>query len=108
MTDALSRIVGPTNTTGTVFTGVTGHTYTIKYIRIVNGTTGAVSVGLGINGTGSANQILPATSLGASETAEFDGVLTVAGPTGATGADTIQCTAGSSGCTITISAMDQS
>jgi hypothetical protein len=108
MTDALSRIVGPTNTTGTVFTGVTGHTYTIKYIRIVNGTTGSISVGIGIGGTGAANQILPPTAIGAGESAEFDGVLTVAGATGATGADTIQMTSGSSGATITISAMDQS
>lgn len=108
MTDVLQRLVGPTNTTGTVFTGVTGHTYTIKYIRLVNGTTGTISVGIGIGGTGAASQILPPTALGASESAEFDGVLTVVGATGATGADTIQMTSGSSGATITISGMDQS
>jgi hypothetical protein len=105
MPDTLSRIAGPANIgsgTTTVFTGATGHTYTIKSILIVNDSTGSISIKLGIGGVADSNLILPQVTLGAGEQADFDGLLVMSG------AETLQAVAGATGLTITVSGLDQS
>lgn len=105
MTDTLSRIVGPANIasgTSTIFTGTSGHTYTIKTIVIVNDSTGSISIKLGIGGVADANLVLPNVTLGAGEQANFDGLLVM------TGTETLQATTSASGLTITVAGLDQS
>lgn len=105
MADILSRIVGPANLangTSTVFTGTAAHTYTIKHISLVNTTAAAITITLGIGGVAAANQILPATSIDAGGSAEFDGLLIL------TGTETLQANASATGVTITVSGLDQS
>lgn len=104
MTDTLSRIVGPVNValgTSTVFTGTAAHIYTIKHIRVVNGTGGSITLKLGIGGVADANLILPATALGLGESCEFDGLLVLAG------AETLQANASATGLTVTVAGLDQ-
>ena len=104
MTETLERIVGPVNIasgTSSVFTGTSGHVYTVKNIRIVNTTADTVTVALGIGGVADADLILASTDLGPSESCEFDGVLVLAGT------DTLQADASESGLTITMSGLDQ-
>lgn len=103
-TDTLSRFVGPAdvgNGTTTVYTVPSSHTQTIKNIRIVNATSGSISIALGIGGVANANLVLPSTALGAGESCEFDGVLTLAS------GETVQASTSADGLTITISGMDQ-
>lgn len=105
MSDLLSRIVGPVNvanSTSTIFTGTAAHTYTIKHISLVNNTTGAISISLGINGTANANLVMPTIPIGAGEYAEFDGMVVLSGT------DTLQATTTATGLTITVSGLDQS
>lgn len=105
MADTLSRIVGPVNAasgTSTIFTGTAAHTYTIRSIRMVNTTSAAITVKLGIGGVTDALLILPATSIDAGGWAEFDGVLVLSGT------ETLQANTTATGVTITVAGLDQS
>jgi len=103
--NTLSRIVGPVNIasgTSTIFTGTASHVYTIKSIRIVNNTAGAITVKLGIGGVTDALLLVPPASIDAGGWAEFDGLLVL------TGTETLQANASATGTTITVSGLDQS
>lgn len=105
-TDVLSRIVGPANVasgTSTMFTGTTAHRYTIKNIRIVNNTAGAITVKIGIGGVADANLILAAVTLAAGDTFTDDTNMLVLA-----GTETLQVNATATGTTMTVSGLDQS
>lgn len=104
-TNKLARIVGPVNIasgTSTLFTGTVNHRYTIKKIKIVNPTAGAVTVKLGIGGVADANLIMPAVAIDAGGWAEGDGLELVL-----EGAETLQANASATGTTITATGLDQ-
>lgn len=105
-TDVLSRLVGPANIasgTSTLFTASASHRYTIKNIRIVNNSTGSLTVKLGIGGVADANLILPAVTLAAGDTLVDDTNMIVLAA-----GETLQANASNTGLTITVSGLDQS
>lgn len=105
-TDVLSRLAGPANLangTSTVFTGTVSHRYTIKNIRIVNNSTGAITVKLGIGGVTDALLILAAVTLAAGDTMSDDVNMLVM-----SGTETLQANTTATGLTITVSGLDQS
>lgn len=104
-TEVLKRLAGPVNMTSganTPFIGTAAHRYTIKHIRIVNNTAGAVTVKLGIGGTADGNLILHTLSIAANSTYTED-VLIVTD-----GTETLQANTSATGMTITVSGLDQS
>jgi hypothetical protein len=105
-TNVLKRIVGPANMssgTSTIFTGTGSHRYTIKNIRVVNNTAGAITFKLGIGGVTDALLIGAAITLAAGDTFVDDTNMVVL-----EGTETIQANTSATGLTVTISALDQS
>lgn len=105
MADTLSRVVGPVaiaSGTSTVFTGTSAHTYTIKNITVVNPSASSVTLKLGIGGVTDGLLILPATAIGAGESAQFDGLLVLSGT------ETLQANTTGAGLTIFVAGLDQS
>lgn len=105
MAEVLSRLAGPANVangTSTVFTGTAAHTYSIRSIRIVNDSAGAIVIKLGIGGVTDALLILPALSIGPGEAYHDDGLFVLSGT------ETLQANATATGLTITVSGLDQS
>lgn len=105
MADTLSRLVGPVNMssgTSTVFTGTSAHVYAVKNITVVNGSAGSITLKLGIGGVTDPLLFMPATAIGAGESAQFDGLLILAGT------ETLQANTTATGLTIAVSGLDQS
>lgn len=63
---------------GTLYTVPAATTAIVKSMSLVNPTGGAVTASLTVNGTGNANQILPAATILAGGWADFEGTLTLA------------------------------
>lgn len=104
MADTLKRIIGPANIasgTSTLFTGVAAHVYTIKHMTILNPTSAAITVKLGIGGVADANLILPTVTIDAGGLAEFDGLEIL------TGTETLQANASATGMTFSAHGLDQ-
>jgi hypothetical protein len=78
-----------------------GHTYTIRYIALVNNNSITVDVTLGINGVADADLILPFTPILPSGQGVFSGVLTLEA------GDTLEMTSDATGITVTVSGLDQ-
>jgi hypothetical protein len=105
MPNILSRIFGPANLasgTSTPFTGTTGHTYTLRNIRVVNGSAAAILFKLGIGGVLDANLIIPQISIPAGGILNHDCFIVMAGT------ETLQANTGGTGLTLTVSGLDQS
>ena len=79
MADTLSILAGPAQAasgTSTIFTVPSAHTYTVKYISLINMAHTPTTVELGINGVGNSNIFFPLVELypyGA--IAEYSGLL---------------------------------
>lgn len=107
MTDTLKRIFGPANAasgTSTVFTGAANHIYTIKHISIVNPTSAAITIKMGISADtalADAELILPTATIDAGGLAEFDGLAIMAG------VELLVAVTSATGLTITGSGLDQ-
>lgn len=105
MADVLSRIAGPANIasgTATAFTGTGAHTYSIRSIRIVNNTSGTVTVKVGIGGVTDAVLIIPAIAIAPGDAYHDDGLFVLSGT------ETLQTNASATGTTLTVCALDQS
>ncbi len=105
MADLMSRLAGPANVangTATAFTGTAAHTYSIRSIRIVNNTTGSVTVKVGIGGVTDALLIVPAIAIQPGDAYHDDGLFILSGT------ETLQTNASATGCTMTVSGLDQS
>jgi hypothetical protein len=104
MPDTLDRLAGPVAPgTGpqTILTVPGGHTYTIRYIAIVNNNAITVDVKLGINGVADADLILPFTPILIFGQGVFSGVLTLEA------GDTLMIDSDATGITVTVSGLDQ-
>lgn len=104
MADTLKRIVGPVNVpngTGTAFTAVASHTYTLKSIRLVNNTTASITVQMGINGTTNSFLVLAPVSLPTVTQLIHDCFLVMSGT------ETLQTSGSLSGVTLTVCGLDQ-
>lgn len=101
----LIRLAGPQNIpagTSTVFTGVAAHVYTVKKIKIVNPTAAAVAIKLGIGGVTDDKLITPAFAIDAGGMAEGEEFIPL------NGVETLQADASATGCSITVTGLDQS
>jgi len=104
MSDTLSRLVGPSNVgsgTSTLFTGTSGHTYTLRSIRIVNNTNSAITIKLGIGGVTDADLITPEISVPGKSAYHDEGMFVLSGT------NTLQANASASGLTATVCGLDQ-
>lgn len=104
MTDTLSRVIGPVNVgsgSSTIFTGTTGHVYTLKKFKIVNNTAAAIQIKLGIGGTADANLITPNMTIAAGGFALGEEIEVL------TGVETLQAVTSASGLTFSASGLDQ-
>lgn len=102
--DSLVRLIGPTalvSGTTTIFTGVSGHTYTIRDITILNTSGASVSISLGIGGVAAGNLILPTSTIVAGGFATYSGVLILENT------ETLQANTSNTGLTILANGMDQ-
>ncbi len=105
MADVMSRLAGPANVgsgTSTAFTGTSAHVYSIRSIRYVNNTTGAITIKVGIGGVADANLIVPAITVGAGDAYHDESLFILAGT------DTLQINASATGGTLTVCGLDQS
>jgi hypothetical protein len=89
-------------TTANVFTVTTSHIFTLKNIRVVNNTAGAISFKLGINGVADANLITATITLAAGETYNDDCFIVMAST------NTFQANTSATGLTLCVSGLDQS
>lgn len=105
MADTLSRIFGPANVangTSTVFTGTANHVYSFRDgIRIVNDSTAAISIKLGIGGVADADLIMPSITIPDGAGYLVEGLIVL------TGAQTLQAATSASGLTISGHGLDQ-
>jgi hypothetical protein len=105
MADVMARLAGPANAgsgTSTVFTGTSGHTYSIRSIRIVNNTSAPITYKLGIGGVTDALLVLPAIAVQAGSAYHEDALFVLSGT------ETLQVNASATGGTITVCGLDQS
>lgn len=101
----LSRIAGPANAangTSTIFTGTASHIYTIKAIRVVNNSAGAISFKIGIGGVADANLITATITLAAGDTFTDSDMQILSG------VETLQINTTATGLTVTVYGLDQS
>ena len=78
MADTLSRFYGPallTNSSATLFTVATNHTYVIRHIHISNPSGSAATVTLGIGTDAAGTRFLDAFSIPAGNTYDWAGTL---------------------------------
>lgn len=105
MADTMKRLAGPANLgsgTSTIFTGTTAHTYSIRSIRIVNNSSAAITVKIGIGGVTDALLILPAIAIMPGAAYHESGLFVLAGT------ETLQANTSATGLTCTVSGLDQS
>src|SRR4051812_40956558 len=103
MAEVTSRLMGPANVasgTSTLFTGTTAHTYAIRGIRLVNNSSAAIPVKLGIGGVTDALLIIPAVAIQPGAAFHDDGLFVLSGT------ETLQANASASGLTATVSGLD--
>jgi len=108
MADTLKRIFGPATVasgTSTIFTGTAAHIYTIKTIKIVNPTSAAITIKMGIQATaGTLNDselILPTATIDAGGMAVYEGTIILSGT------EVIRAVTSASGLTISGHGLDQ-
>jgi hypothetical protein len=105
MGEVLSRIYGPANVPSgdnTAFTVTSTHTYAVRSIRIVNNSSGAISIRVGINGSADANLIIPYIAIAAGQTYHDDGLVILAS------GDTLDTHTSATGLTISLHGLDSS
>lgn len=101
----LSRLAGPVNVpvgNSTVFAGSASHIYTIRNILIVNPSGGSASVTVGINGVGTANLIIPSTTIAQNGRLSTDDMIILSGT------DTLQMSVTTNAVTVSVFGLDQS